>query len=199
MRQIRPRERKYAQALWAGATGAEAAARAGYRGDKHTLESMSNKLRKRPQVIEELERLTAAGRRQAVGTREEAVERLWEMARARLGDCLNGKEKGERRKEKDDTEGKETTGPVSVVDLEAVGRLAEKVRIDPATGQVVGFELPSRQRAVELLAKLEGWNAAEKRQLEVKGGIEGVLAGMSDDEIEGLARRLAGPGEVTKI
>lgn len=170
------RRLKFAREYFRCGIGAQAAKRAGYTGQASTLAVRGSELLRHPVVVEELERLRGAARASAVMDREECLQRLAAIARFDFAAVMDSKRRG--------------------FDLEhaAPSALAcvERIKIDDK-GVTVG--VPSRIEAINSIARLEGWNAAERVDLTFSGLSDAELAAEIEREIAKRASTVSGGGK----
>lgn len=171
------RRRKFARAFFVHGNGARAAREAGFKGEPATLAVRGSELLADPLVKQELDALHAQANARSVMDFDEAARKLADVARFDFGMILD------EDRAKIDLKGADMAGAL---------RIVEKLEItDEATGAegnvtapakiVVG--LPSRIQAIATLAKLFGWNAAEKLNVS--------RLPFSDEELEAeIAREL---------
>lgn len=186
----RRRRLKYAQGLAEGLPQREAALRAGYR-ECRSLAALASKLAKHADVVAELAAIEREARTHAVAKRRRALEVLTQHLEFSLGPYLVEYEEPLVT----------LAGPV-LVDGQPV--MQKKLRIDvaqiKADGQAhllagieirkdgsIKFSLHDKQGAIDRLAKLKGWNKAEKH--EHSGSVK-VIEHLTPEELEAEAKRL---------
>lgn len=182
---------KFAQGVYAGLTQKEAAVKAGYSAGPG-LEAAASKLMKDPVVQGELEKLRAAGAKRAELTREEAIRILEEQARIDPQDFISILEVDQELED-----GRKRRLLLPHLDLEKA-RKAGKLHL------LAGFETTDKggvkikwhdsMAAIDRLAKLQGWNAPEKKQVTVASD----LSSMTEAELEAELEALRGDNSADK-
>jgi hypothetical protein len=163
----------------AGADGVAAARAAGYGGTARVLSVTVARLRKHPLVAAELERIENAARGASIARRRELLEFLTSQLRFRPSVLLND----------DGTVDLALAKACGAVDLLDGLDVVETVEGEGNVTRRVRIRFPDRQAAGALLAKLRGWNKAEKHDVKVSG-LAGQLAALSDEQVEKLAAKV---------
>jgi hypothetical protein len=173
------RRRIFAREVFAGAGRAAAAIAAGYKGSDRTLAVTANRLMRHPVVVEELARLEAGARVQAIATREEALELLTRQLRFSPKAFLT--EAG--------------TLDLGAAVASGAAELLDGVEVsETEDGARVRVRFPDRQAAVDRLAKLLGWNKPEQHEIKHTTELKAMVAQLTDEE---LGISLGGAGETT--
>ena len=162
---------KFAHAYFAEPNGAKAAKAAGYKGDAESRRRTASRVLKRPEVQAELARLAQQTEGAAVAARKEALETLTRQLRLDLGPYLIFKD-----------------GVLERIDLQkmqADGRTYLLQGVEVTDDGRLKVKLPDKQRAIELLAKLEGWMAPREHRV-----AQVDVAELSDAELERKAKEL---------
>jgi phage terminase small subunit len=174
---------RFAMGLAKGLSGPEAALQAGYSGkNRETLQATAGKLVKHPVVVAELERLRGQAEAATHASREEALRKLTVFLRFDPETLLNP----------DGTlnlPAAKAAGVLGLLEgLEVVEEQREVEGQGVVTTRRAKVKFPDRLGTIDRLAKLCGWNAAEKHQHELTGlaGLEKLLSGLSDAEVEQL-------------
>lgn len=176
---------KFAHAYWKTGCGAEAARQAGYKGSADSLKRMATRILGRADVQAEIERLRAESAAQAVVGRSEALTRWSEQVIFDVGPFIKRITETEL-----DGEGNEREVQRLALDLEAMvsagkGHLISSVELKP--DGTVRVKFPDRQRALQELARLEGWYSSERHEVHHTVGDLGKL---SDAELVAKCKEL---------
>lgn len=181
---------KFAHEKFKGLKNYDAAKAAGKNGKRDAVERWAERAIKNSVVQEELDLLNSRHQKKAIATKEEALALLTDHARGSIEDFLEIDEKGN------------TWFDLGKAKKEGRLHLLEEISFDDpvvirnADGTstvrtyVKKLKLHSPQGAVDRMAKMEGWNAPEKRQIDldlvrIKEKLD--VAGMSQaDKLEAL-------------
>jgi hypothetical protein len=144
------REVAFARAVAWGAKGPEAARRAGYGGRPAVLRTTAWRLRKRPAVRTELARVDAEARKGAVATRTEVVQMLSRMIRWSFAEVMDADGRLDPRL---------LAKPAAMDNFEYVKVTKRGIALRPV----------DRLRAIDLLARMNGWYAPHRVVYHVEG------------------------------
>lgn len=139
------RRRKFARAYFAHNNGARAAKEAGFKGEPATLAVRGSELLNDALVKEELAKLHAAAAAVTVMERNEALKILARIARFDFGMILDAERQG-----------------ISIKGADEAGALSIIEKLDIGLEGEIKVGVPSRIAALERIAAMEGWDAAEK-------------------------------------
>lgn len=190
-RQIHPsleRYRAFARAVFAGETLCSAARTAGYCGTQTRLYALSNKLLNRAEVSSELEHLRKLADQRAVLSADDLG--LYLTAVVLADPTVLIRQKWNKHGEAAGAE----------VDLEAVRtlgaqRLIQRVTLRPDGSLTI--ETPGKLEAAALLAKMRGYLAPERREVDLSEKAADLIARhlqtLPDDQFDKLAQRILTP------
>lgn len=152
---------RFAQGVFRGLAAVEAAVAAGYSRSY----ANASKLLRHPDVVATLKKLGEKAESEAILTVQEAQRILTDQARGVPKDAMSG-------------------AGVNIETLKAAGKLHQ------ITGVTIGpngvtVRLADSQGAIGMLAKMKGWNAAEKHEHKVDN-----LAELSDLALQAEAKKL---------
>jgi phage terminase small subunit len=175
---------KFARAYHAKPNGADAAKAAGYKGTRATLRSVASRLLRRQDVKDELTRLGEKTETDAIASREEALRTLTQQLRFDPGKYMKFNAVGELESiDLQEMARDGSTGVLAEVTIDETASDAE----GNGGGRKVRVKWSSKSKALDQLARYEGWLAAEKHEHDHRVR---DLTKLSDAELEAEAQRL---------
>lgn len=179
-----PKKIIFAQRLFAGDTGADAARKAGYKGTRVTLRSRAAHLREHPVVQAELLRLAEQTSKKAVADRNEVLDLLSRMIRFNPVELIR----------EDGTINLEQARSAGLLNLVESLDVVEEVNKDGILTRRVKVRFPDKLGAIDRAARFLDWFHPEKQEVTHHMALQDQLNALTDDEYRDLVEELKRDG-----